>query len=267
MTRYVLRGGRPGFERIEVLARLRLADTSALLEKVGVSPGWRCLDLGSGSGTLTSEIARRVGPTGRVVGLDMDAAQVDLARKAAADQGIDNVEFAVADLDDWAEIDAFDLVYCGLVLHHLPDPVDLLRRMRVAVHPGGRVVVEDADFDGLFCYPDNDGFEFYAASYREVLRRRGADPTLGRRLLRLFAAAGLDAPQLTLVQRVSSGGAAKSMPHWTLAATTDAILAEGVATSAAIDAAMRDLAEFTADPTTVLSGPRMFQAWSRVGSD
>jgi SAM-dependent methyltransferase len=64
----------------------------------------------------------------------------------------------------------FDMAYCGLVLHDLPDPVDVLRRMRRAVRAGGVVVVEDADFDGLFCHPANDGFDFYAASYCEVLR-------------------------------------------------------------------------------------------------
>ena len=73
MVRYVIRGGQAGFERLQALARMRLPETSNLLDRVGVAPGWTCLDLGSGSGDFTFELARRVGPTGRVTGLDMDA--------------------------------------------------------------------------------------------------------------------------------------------------------------------------------------------------
>ena len=265
MERYVIRGGHAGFERLQTLARLRMADTSDLFDRVGVAPGWNCVDLGSGSGDLTREIARRVGPRGRVSGLDMDATKVELARAAAAQQPLDNAVFEVVNLEDWAEVAEFDMAYCGLVLQHLADPVDLLRRMWAALRPGGVVVVEDADFDGLFPYPPSSGFDFYADNYREVLRRRGGDPAIGRKLCHLFAEAGIASPQIKLVQRADTDGVGKLMANSTLAATADAILAEGLASHAQIDTALRELADYTADPTTVIGDPRLFQVWARAG--
>jgi SAM-dependent methyltransferase len=263
MERYVIRGGQAGFERLQVLAGLRLPDTRDLFDRVGVTPGGTCIDLGSGSGDITAELARRVGPYGTVTGLDMDGTKLELARAMAASAGLANLTFAEADLEYWAAPPTYDLVYTGLVLQHLRDPLDLLRRMWAAVRPGGALVVEDADFDGLFCSPPNSGFDFYADRYREVLRRRGGDPAIGRKLCRLFLTAGIPDPQLTLVQRADITGPGKSMALSTLTATAEAILAEGLATAAEVDAAVHELGIFTDDPSTVTGEPRLFQVWAR----
>jgi ubiquinone/menaquinone biosynthesis C-methylase UbiE len=265
MVRYVIRGGQAGFERLQALAEMRLPETSNLLDRVDMAPGWNCLDLGCGSGDITFEMARRVGPIGRVTGFDMDATKLALAKVAAAERGLDNVDFVEANLDDWSPNPDWDMVYCGLVFQHLPDPLGLLRRMAEAVRPGGVVVVEDADFDGLFCFPSNRGFDFYADSYREALRRRGGDPSVGRKLYQLFTEAGLGSPSLKVVQPANVTGPGKWMAHSTLAATAESILAEGIASRDAVDAALADLADFTADPNSLVGEPRIFQVWARVG--
>ena len=72
MERYVLRGGRWGYERLQLLARVRRADTAELLRRAGLRPGLRCLDLGCGGGEVTFELARLAGPSGSVVGIDLD---------------------------------------------------------------------------------------------------------------------------------------------------------------------------------------------------
>src|SRR5882762_9589477 len=100
----------------------------------------------------------------------------------------------------------YDLVYCRFLLQHLNRPGDLLQRMWAAVRPGGSVVVEDSDFDGLFCDPPNDGFAFYARTYPRVLQRRGGDHAIGRKLYRYFLDAGIRDPSLRLVQGVDTAG-------------------------------------------------------------
>lgn len=263
MQRYVIRGGQAGFERLQVLAAVRLPDTRDLFDRVGVTPGGSCIDLGSGSGDIAAELARRVGPYGTVIGVDMDGTKLELAAAVAASAGLANLSFVEADLEHWSSPPSYDLVYNGLVLEHLRDPVDLLRRMWAAVRPGGVLVVEDADFDGLFCWPPNSGFDFYADRYREVLRRRGGDPAIGRKLCRLFLTAGIPDPQPKLVQRADVTGVGKSISLSTLTATAEAILAERLATAAEIDAAVHDLDAFTQDPSTVIGDPRIFQVWAR----
>jgi ubiquinone/menaquinone biosynthesis C-methylase UbiE len=70
VARYVIRGGREGYDRLKVLARARRQDTADLLERVGIPPGSRCIDIGWGSGDVTFELARMAGPEGSVLGID-----------------------------------------------------------------------------------------------------------------------------------------------------------------------------------------------------
>ena len=263
MSGYVLRGGREGYERLRLLARARRDDTLALLELAGVQPGWRCVDLGCGGGEVTFELARLVGPTGHVAGLDMNEVSLGLAREAAAERGIENAAFRVANLDEWRDDDAYDLVYCRFVLHHLSRPAEVLARMWAAVRPGGALVAEDADFDGLFCDPPNEGFAFYAGLYPKVLGRRGGDHTAGRKLYRYLLEAGVSDPQLRLVQGIRTDGDTKQLPLATLEGIGDAAVEEGLATPAEIEAAAASLRAFLQDPSTTIGDPRTFQAWAR----
>jgi ubiquinone/menaquinone biosynthesis C-methylase UbiE len=263
VERYVIRGGREGYERLKLLARARWPDTSDLFERVGIRAGMRCLDVGCGGGEVTFEIARLVGPEGSVVGIDIDEVKLDLGRAAAAEKGLTNIEFLVANVNDWSELDSYDLVFCRFLLQHLGRPVDLLKRMWAAVRVGGALVVEDADFSGLFCEPPNEAFEFYARTYPRVLARRGGDAAAGRKLYRFFLEAGIADPQLKLVQRADHSGEAKMLSLSTLEATAEAIVAEGLASEDDVLQAIAGLTAYTNDPRSVIGDPRIFQVWAR----
>ena len=99
MERYVIRGGRAGYDRLQLLARDRWPTTRALFARAGVGAGMRCIDLGCGGGEVTFELAKLVAPDGDVVGVDMDEIKLALAREAAADRGITNVEFRALNVD------------------------------------------------------------------------------------------------------------------------------------------------------------------------
>lgn len=234
-----------------------------LLDRIDVREGWTCADLGSGSGDITAEIARRAGRTGSVTGFDMDTTKLELAQAMCVEQGLDTVSFEAADLRSWTATADYDLVYCGLVLQHLSDPADLVRRMWAAVRPGGFLAIEDADFDGLFCHPPCQAFDFYAEKYRAVLRSNGGDPQMGRKVYRLLLDAGIPAPQVKLVQRGEITELGKSMAPWTLATTAEAIVENELATAADIDEALTQLRAFVADPTTIVGDPRLFQVWAQ----
>jgi ubiquinone/menaquinone biosynthesis C-methylase UbiE len=260
---YVIQGGEVGYERLQVLARNWAPTTNALLDRVGLEPGMSALDLGWGAGDVTFELARRVGPSGRVLGVDMDEVKIGLARERAAAEDVTNIEFQVLSVYDWAETNAFDIAYCRNVLQHLSRPVDLLRTMWAAVHRGGVVVAEDADFEGSFCYPPNPAFDFWVRAYQSALRSAGGDPLSGRRLHERFVEAGLPAPELSVVQRVDVRGEPKSMPYRTIATTAETILSEGIASRSELDDALAGLAALAADESTLVGSPRLLQAWAR----
>ena len=128
--------------------------------------------------------------------------------------------------------------------------------------PGGRLVVEDADFEGLFCWPPNEGFAFYARMYPHVLELRGGDPASGRKLYSYFLDAGIPSPQLRLAQGFGSAGDTKMLALATLEATAEPIVAAGLASEEEVRAAIADLAAYADDPTTVIGDPRAFQIWA-----
>src|SRR5262245_46074944 len=148
--RYVIRGGMHGRERLRVLAEEYGPSTRALLERAGVSAGTSCLDVGCGGGDVTLELARMVGPSGRVVGVDFDAAKIEIARREAAQQGLSNVTFEVRDVATWEPDVPFDLVSARFLLTHLRDPASLLAALFRHLRPHGVIAVEDIDFRGHF---------------------------------------------------------------------------------------------------------------------
>lgn len=263
VERYVIRGGRAGYDRLQLLAQERWPDTEALFQRVGLASGMRCVDLGCGGGEVTFEIARLVRPAGSAVGIDMDTVKLELARQAAAARDIGNVDFRPLNVNEWSDPGAYDVVYCRFLLQHLAHPVALLRRMWEAARPGGTVVVEDADFDGWSCDPPNAGFDFFLRAYSEVIARRGGDHAAGRKLLRYFRSAGFPAPAIHVAEPIYLEGPGKTLALSTLDFTTEAILSEGIASEAELRDAVADLARFTNDPQTLIVGPRIFQVWAR----
>ena len=262
MSGHVIRGGKPGYDRLLLLARERWADTSALLEQAGVGAGARCIDIGCGGGAVALELARLVAPGGTVVGIDADEVKLALARRAAAERQAGNVEFTALDVRDWDGLGAYDVVYSRFLLQHLGEPGSLLRRMWAAVAAGGVLIVEDADFDGCCCGPPNEAFALFLDTYRQVLARRGGDHAIGRKLYRCALAAGIPHPQVRLVQPVHQGEA-KMLMWSTLEATADAVIAEGLATRDQITTALASLRQYSDNPHTLICGPRVFQLWAR----
>ena len=110
------------------------------LEARGVGPGWRCLEVGGGGGSIAAWLARAVGPTGHVLATDIDTRFLD--DLAAPNLVVRRHDIAADDLPDGA----FDLVHARAVLHHLPDHDRALARMTAALRPGGWLVVEDPDW-------------------------------------------------------------------------------------------------------------------------
>ncbi|MFI6844387.1 methyltransferase domain-containing protein [Kitasatospora sp. NBC_00085] len=161
------------------------------LDRLGLTGGHRCWEVGAGGPGIPRALAERVGPRGRVLASDLDTNWL-------TGLPADTVEVVRHDITrDPLPDEQFDLVHARLVLVHLPDRAEVLRRLASAVRPGGWLVVEDADpaMQPLAC-PDEHGPEQELANrvrraFRARLAERGADLAFGRTLPRLLRAAGL----------------------------------------------------------------------------
>src|SRR5215472_9026595 len=102
-TRYAIRGGLEGKRRLDLLHRVMWPTTANLLRRARVRRGISCLDMGCGGGQVALALGRRVGPSGRVVGVDLDAVNVESARRQAVQRKLHHVAFHQANIYEWSE--------------------------------------------------------------------------------------------------------------------------------------------------------------------
>jgi SAM-dependent methyltransferase len=263
MGQYVFQRGGDGAERLRLLARLTWPTTAALLRRAGLAAGMRCLDVGCGIGRVTLELARWVGPSGRAVGIDLDAPFLDLARAEAERHGL-GAEFRQGDVESLDEAAGYDLVYARFLLSHLRDPAGAVVRLARVVRPGGVLAVEDVDFRGRFCHPASAAFARLVALYTAAVQHLGADPNIGPRLPDLLQDAGVDPIHLDVATPTFRDGEGKFLPRFDLEGIRAAVVAAGLATVAEVDDLAAELEAFARRPRTILSLPRIFQVWGKV---
>ena len=252
-------------ERARLLAQCAMHRTEAelLLDRVGLRPGDRALDLGCGPLGVLDLLAERVGPTGRVVGIDREKRYLAIARQELDARGLDGVELVAADATgtDLAPA-SFDLVHERLVLNNVPQPAAVVDEMVRLTRPGGHVAVQDVDWLTWTCLPEHADWN--------LLREKAAavwsgDVHLGRRLPALLRGAGLVDVEMVPHLRVFRPGE----PYHRLlvrfiALHRDRILDGGSATAAELDAAVARLESHLATPSTVVLYATFFQAWGRL---
>jgi SAM-dependent methyltransferase len=162
--------------------------TTRHLRARGVCPGWRCLEVGAGGGSIARRLCGQVRPGGEVVATDIDTRFLDTLTEPNLQ--VQHHDITVDDLP----AASFDLVHCRLVQGHLPQRQAVLRRLIASVKPGGWILAEDMDFVSVTAdehQPSGRAFNRSVATPNQVLRDHGFDPHYGRRLLASFSAAGL----------------------------------------------------------------------------
>ncbi len=126
--------------RLQRHAEELAADSAALLDRVGLRPGYGAIDLGCGPRGILDLLAGRVAPAGRVVGLDSDPAHAAMAAEFAAGRGLSGVEIITADARNTGlPSGSFDLVHARTLLVNLPEPADAAAEMMRLARPGGWV--------------------------------------------------------------------------------------------------------------------------------
>jgi SAM-dependent methyltransferase len=258
---YVIRGGIPGRERLRILAGVMAPTTNALLDRLGDLTGLRVLDAGCGGGDVTRELARRAGPTGHVLGVDLDETKLAVAREETA--ALRNLEFREARIGGDDIAGPFDVVYSRFLLTHLPDPNIAVRQFHRVLRATGVLVLEDIDFTGYFAHPFSAAHRRFADLYSRAVRQRAADPDIGPRLPSLLQRHGFADISVAVVQPMGLTGDVKLISPITVESISDAVVSSGLASADEMAALARELYEDAANPATLAGMPRVVQAWGR----
>lgn len=241
-------------DRLAVLASSFDRGSARLLSGLGLAPGWHCLEVGAGQGSMARWLADAVGAEGRVMATDLDLQFV-------GDQPA-NVILRRHDIaTDPLPAEHFDLAHARAVLQHVPARERALANMVAATKPGGWVVVEDIDWLVFDRQELPEPFASVHAAVRErAVAAAGYDPFWGRRMLGALRTAGLvDVESKGRVTTMHGGTPGAEWYVMALERAGPVLVEEGVLDPATVAAALAQARE----PGFAVLSPLSISAWGR----
>lgn len=263
---YVLGDAERELKRLGQQAAFFAAATRSGLQRAGIGPGMRVLDIGCGIGDVAFIAAGLVGSAGRVTGIDASAKAVAAARLRAAAGGTD-VEFQEARIEDFAGFDAVDAVVGRFILLHIADPAALIASIAHRCRPGARIAFIEMDMGAVEATAPFPLLDTCLGWIRQVYARMSLSADMGRGLYPAFRAAGLD-PELEAYTRVGGSNdlAGFAFLEESVRSLAPAMEKLGIANAAtlAIDTLAARLAAEAAAADAAIFYPRIVAGWATV---
>lgn len=245
---YFLGTGAIDKERLTILGELYHPTALDFLIKQGLKPGMTVLEVGCGPGAMSCDLAKYVGPNGRVIALDLNQDQIDVAKQAAAQAGLSNIDFITADIMDLDSLNlSYDAVYGKWVLEFLPEPKEALALMYASLKHKGIMVYEATDMEQTryFTIPNNDrvadwhrlmgsAFKIYNAQARYATSYAYSD----------FCSLGLKHINIKINQHILRNPRDKSVYRLALLSSGHSLIHGNLITRDALDQLIQDLEQF-----------------------
>jgi SAM-dependent methyltransferase len=232
--------------------------TIRCLEAIGIKPGWHCLEVGGGAGSIASYFSTRIGAEGRVVATDLDTRFLD-----ALD--LPNLEVRKHDIvNDTLEESAFDVIHSRLLLEHLPARDEVMKRLTAALKPGGWLLIEDFDWITYVTIDPSEEFERVRAAMLGVMGSAGYNAEFGRQIGPLLVELGFEHIQadgrLPMPELGNNPGI--DMYRLTLTALRAPMVASGLCSDKDVDVVLEQIG----DPMHWSMPPLLIAAWGQKPS-
>ena len=187
--------------------------TDTFLDRIGVSAGWQCLDVGAGPGFVTMDLRTRVGDSGGVVAIEPSTLYSDSLCEEITLRGWTNVECLRTTAEEAVVSPRrFDLIFSRWVMSFVSDPEKFFRKLIRGLKPGGVVAVQDYYYEGLSLFPVGGPFDRMADVVRAHYRGAGGDPYIAGTLPGVFRKLGLTLVDFT--PNCLAGGPGSDIMEW-----------------------------------------------------
>lgn len=257
---YIIQSGSAAAHRLDTLARVCWPSTEAFLRRQSFQPGQRFLDVGCGSG----DVSTRVAPMGmKVTGIDVNPEVVAFATERAGDTA--DVEFRAAGIDDVGTpgLDGFDVVYTRCVLSHLPDPAAAMASLMSGVRPGGTLLIEDVEVGGVWSAPRHPAIDRYRELYVTAATASGASPWVAAEFGPMAASLGAIDVHVDMMLPVLREPGDQMIHALTMDAIAGPVLTHQLADTDEIAELVQQLTAFAHTPGNICTLPRMVQLTAR----
>jgi SAM-dependent methyltransferase len=180
--------------------------TEQYLDQLGVGPGWHCLEVGAGAGSVVRLLCDRVGADGRVLAVDLEPGLLGgLTAENLAVQRLDVVTDALPEAE-------FDLIHTRAVLLHIPQRHDVLRKLVRALRPGGVLLLEEMDVEPAFAVPESIFRRTIEVAWHQI-NAAGGDIFWGTKMRAALQDAGLVEVDEARVPTTFTGGSTLAEFH------------------------------------------------------
>jgi SAM-dependent methyltransferase len=265
LTDYLLAQAPNEIERLQEWGRLWAPESEAMLDRIRVQPGWRCLDLGCGPMGILGALSHRVGPTGRVVAADINPEQLAAARELTEQAALTNIDFVEADaFDTRLPRESFDLVHVRFVFSPLGRDQALMQELVALTRPGGIIATQEADDCSYICYPPQPAWERLKALTAAAFERAGGDANAGRRMYGLLRNAGLEEVNARVAALALTAG--HPFRHWPIEstmATRPRTREWGLMSDSEWEQTVAECERIANDPEIFLVSFMVIQTWGR----
>ncbi len=244
-------------ERLRLQTEAWAPDTAAMLDRIGVKPGWKCLDLACGPGGITDVLADRAGAE-NVTGLDADTDFLDIAR----DWGPVGATYLLGDAYATGLPDvSFDLVHMRFLASTAGGPDKLIDEALRLLKPGGILAMQEAAFDTLRCYPPHIAWTGLFRLFAACFPGHESEP-VSQQLFRKMRAAGCqDVHYRPCIVGTRSGDAWSDYLPATVESLRGTILGRNLTSPERLDRLLADTRAHLADPDTVFTSITCVQVW------
>jgi SAM-dependent methyltransferase len=262
---YLLPNDPSELDRLRLQARVWEPEVEIMLDRIGVAPGWRCVDLGCGVMGVLGPLSRRVGPRGKVIGVEQESKAVAGARELIREQQWTNVEVVEQDAyHTTLERESFDLTHVRFVFAPVGRDEALLNEMLSLTRPGGVLAIQEPDASSWNCYPANAGWATLKAAILDAFARGGGDFNAGQRTFGMLRRAGVEDVQIRAsVLALQDQHPYKRLPVQFAVSLRRRILDGGLLSEPELDAAIAECERAAADPQTMVITFVVTQVWGQ----
>jgi len=249
-------------ERLRFQHELWRPSAEEAWQRAGITTDARVLDVGAGPGFAALDLARIVGPTGRVLGLELSEAYVAAGQAMALNEPVPQLELRQHNLlcDPWPA-EGFDLAWCRWVAMFLSDLDPLLHGLKQSVRVGGQLLLHEyVHWDTFALHPGGQAIARFGQACQRSFREAGGDPDVNRRLPSLLAARGWRIEELRPLPVAGNGHAMAGLWMQRFVEVYGVRLQElGLWSSRDAAEAQREIAAAASDPGSFWVGPTVLE--------